>query len=188
MWLTTEGLNFLVARQPADYNNATTAFPCLPVNMAKYSSMVAIVQLGALASCCRVYVNAGTTDTAITTAAVGTTGTLFPFNFRLGATTGSATAIYASTADLLTARNLSATSGTVAYDSTASYASTGLGIYVATTSANSNIYVEIKGDDLPAGYPYCAIAVSTPAQSEIFGVTYVMSPKYPMNTMLPACT
>jgi len=188
MWLTTEDLNFVTALQPADYNAVTTAFPCLIVDVAKYQSMVAIIHLGAMTSCCHAYVNAGTTQTAITTAAVGTTGTLFPFHFRLGATTGSATAMYASTADLLGTRDYSASGGKVAYDSTASYASTGLGIYLATTQANSNVYIEIKSDDLPVGYPYYAVSVSTPAQSEIFGVSYVMRPRYPQNVMMPSAT
>ncbi len=186
MWINTEDLNFANALMPADYNASATPYPCLVVNSAKYSSAVAILHMGAMVSCCKAYVLCASTAATISSNVAATTGTLFPFHFRLGATTGTAIAL--STMDLLTARDTTATSGVVAYDSTASYASTGLGIYLATTQANANVYIEVKADDLPAGKPYWAVLVSTPAQSEIFGVTYVLKPRYPQFTMMPSAT
>ncbi len=166
MWLTTDEFNFLNALQPLDVNANTTCFPCRAVNMAKYDSMVAIVSMGQ-GSTNVIWVNTASTATITP----GSAGRVIPCNYRVG---GQATT--ASTCDLLAART--------------AYATTGLSVS-ATTTPNVNYYLEIKSADVLAttdGYPYVAISVSTAAQANLLSVNYIMKPRYPQNTMMPAAT
>ena len=166
MWLTTDELNFVVGCPPADLNGVSTAFPCNVVNMAKYASMVAIVGCGA-GSTYRIYAQYASTASLTP----GSTGNFCIGNYRL-----SGLGTTASTCDLLGTRTALTTTGSSSVNVS------------ATTTPNINVYVELKADDLPTGYPYVAICVSTAAQAHPCEVTYVMRPRYPQNTMLPSCT
>ena len=177
MWLTTEELNFVGALPSQDVNGVTTAFPCLAVNMAKYSSMVAVVQMG-LGSTYRLYMQYASTA-AVTP---GSTG-----NFCIGRAraNGGSGATTPSTADLLTAYTALVTTGS---SSVVVMTTTAATFTPLASSQNCAAYLEIKADDLPTGYPYVALVISTSAQAHPVSVTYVMKPRYPMNTMMPACT
>lgn len=162
MWLTTDELNFVAAMASVDLNANTTGFPCRTVNLGRYDSMVAVINVGA-GSTYRVWVNAASTVTGISS---GSTGTLVPFTYRV-----SGSAANASTSDTLGARSSTVTTtGTI---STSGYSHDG------TTSPNVSIYVEVKSADLPQGYNYCAVSISTAAQAHPASVNYVMKPRYP---------
>ena len=174
MWLTTDELNFVVGCPPADLNGVSTAFPCNVVNMAKYASMVAIVGCGA-GSTYRIYAQYASTASLTP----GSTGNFCIGNYRL-----SGLGTTASTCDLLGTRTALTTTGS----SSVCIAATTQGFACVGSTPNVNAYIELKADDLPTGYPYVAICVSTAAQAHPCAVTYVMRAKYPQNTMLPACT
>ena len=166
-WLTTDELNFVDALQSLDLNANTSCFPCRTVNMGRYDSMVAIVNVGA-GSTYRIWVNCASTVTGITS---GSSGNLVPFTYRV-----SGSAANASTADTLGTRSSTVTTtGTI---STSGYSHDG------TTSPNVSIYVEVKNDNVPQGFPYVAVSISTAAQAHPASVNYVMKPRYPQNTMM----
>ena len=177
MWLTTEELNFVNASRPQDVNGVTTSFPCLPINMAKYSSMVAVLQFGAC-STARIYMHHNSTATMTS----GSTGKMCIGRYRYCASGGASTP---STADLLSAYGALVTTGS----SAVLYTGTTDAVFTpVTTTPGATIYIEVKSDDLPDGYPYVAAAVSTSAQSALFSCTYVLKPKYPQNVMMPSAT
>lgn len=168
-WLTTDELNFVAAMASVDLNLNTTSFPCRTVNMGRYDSMVAIINIGA-GSTYRIWVNCASTVTGITS---GSSGNLVPFTYRV-----SGSAANASTADALNARTSTVTTtGTI---STSGYSHNG------TTSPNVSIYCEIKSDDVPQGFPYVAISISTSAQAHPASVNYVMKPRYAQLDMVRA--
>jgi hypothetical protein len=183
MWLTTEQLNFVGAFNVGDANGITTCFPCQIVNMAKYDSMVAVVQCG-WGSSYRIYAQYASTA-SITP---GSTGNMCIGRARASGYPGPSSP---STADLLTAYSALTTTGSSS-------------VFVMTTTTNAittspftttdsvlggrNVYIEIKADDLPQGYTYVAIAVSTAAQAHPLAVNYIMKPRYLQNAMMPACT
>lgn len=171
MWLTTDELNF-VAAVTADLNGVSTAFPCVAIDMGRYTSMVAQVGVG-LGSTYRIYAHYA--STASVTA--GSTGNMCIGTYRYS---GSGTT--ASTADLLSARAALTTTGSSAVCIAATSGAT-VGV---STGPQVNVYLELKSDDLPAGYPYVAIAVSTSAQAHPCSVSYICKPRYPQNVMMPA--
>ena len=177
MWLTTEEFNFVNASHPQDVNGVTTSFPCLPINMAKYQSMVAVLQF---ATCSTVRIYAHYSSTATVTA--GSTGNMCIGRYRVNSAGGASTP---STADLLGAYGTLTTTGS----SAVLYTGTTDAVFTpVATTPNAAIYLEIKSDDLPAGYPYVAVAISTSAQAALFSCTYVLKPRYPQNVMMPSAT
>lgn len=146
--------------------------------MGKYQSMVAIIGVGA-GSTLRVYAQYASTN-SIT---AGSTGNFCIGNYRISglATTGS-------TSDLLSARTALTTTGS----SSVALAATTQALTDLTTSVGGtsgyNCYIELKSDDLPAGYPFVAITISTSAQAHPCSVHYVCKPRYPQLTMMPANT
>jgi len=161
-WLTTDELNPVAAMASVDLNANTTSFPARTVNMGRYDSMMAIINVGA-GSTYRIWVNCASTVTGITS---GSSGNLVPFTYRV-----SGSAANASTADTLTARTSTVTTtGTI---STSGYSHDG------TTSPNVSIYVEIKTADVPQGFPYVAVSISTAAQAHPAAMNYIMKPRYP---------
>jgi len=162
MWLTTDEFNFVAACQSIDHNAVTTAFPCRVVNMGRYQSMVAMVNMGA-GSTYEIYVNYAST----TTITAGSTG-----GYAIGYYRYSGAATAASTCDTLSTR--AAMSTTASWD------------FDATGSPNCTGYLEIKSDDLPNGYPYIAVSISNSAQAHPVAVNYVCKPRYPQATMMIA--
>lgn len=165
MWLTTDELNFVDAMASVDLNANTTGFPCRTVNMGRYESMVAIINVGA-GSTYEIYVQCASTATGITP---GSTGNMVAHNYRI-----SGSAANASTCDTLC-------------DRTAVASTTGTGYsHDATTAPNTSVYCEVKSQDVPEGYPYVGIVISTSAQAHPASVNYVCKPRYAMETMLIA--
>jgi hypothetical protein len=154
MWITSDEFNFFDACSMVGCSTAsqTTSESTSLVNMGRYQSMVAVVTYGnTLITTSNCYVRAFPT---ITSAATETTGTVAPYwNYR-----------YASSGtDTLSARAACATTGVITLAST-----------------NGSIYLlEIKSDDLPAGYPYVAVSVSSAANQRAVSIVYVMKPRYP---------
>ncbi len=171
MWLTTDQFNFIPALPAGFYDNTvTTAFPCKVVNLARYDSMVAVVSL-TNPSTCAIWVNAfgaSTGMTPSTASSCGTAGTLVSAgNYRTSNSTGTG-----NTEDTLSSRTALAT--------------TAIAVTAATTGAY-NMYIEIKAADLPVGYPYCAVSISTSATASTgMCVNYIMKPRYLQKTMATA--
>jgi len=168
MWVGTQELDFVQACSAKDFNANTTCFPCAAVNMGRYESMVAIVNMGA-GSTFKCYVQAHSTGTTVTP---GSTGQLAAFSYRY-----SGAADNASTRDVLADYTaVASTDGT-----TGGYVS-----FDATTSPNCALYIEVKANEMPEGYPYVMITISTAAQAHPGAVNYVLRPRYAQNTMLQA--
>ena len=165
MWLTTDELDFVYACASVDLNANTTAFPCRTVNMGRYESMVACIQMGA-GSTYEVYLQCASTSTGVTG---GSTGNMVAYNYRV-----SGSAANASTCDTLCARA-----------AVASTAAAGTSID-STTSPNITMYCEVKSQDVPEGYPYVGVVISTAAQAHPASVLYVCKPRYAQQTMLIA--
>jgi hypothetical protein len=168
MWLTTDQFNFVPALPAAFYDSTvTTMFPCKIVNMAKYDSMVAIISLND-PSTMAIWVNAfgastGLVPSSATTCGAGaasvSTQLVVTGNYRTSNSTGTG-----NTEDTLSARTALAT--------------TAIAVTAATT-AKYNMYIEIKAADLPAGYPYCAVTISSSATASTgIAVNYIMKPRY----------
>jgi hypothetical protein len=165
MWLTTDELDFVYACASVDLNANTTAFPCRTVNMGRYESMVACVQMGA-GSTYEIYVQCATTATGITG---GSTGNMVPYNYRV-----SGSAANASTCDTLCGRAAVASTDTTGWS------------HDATSAPNVTAYLEVKSQDVPEGYPYVGVVISTAAQAHPASVLYVCKPRYANQTMLIA--
>ena len=176
MWLTTDEFNFVPAffNSEVIINGATTTFPCQIVNMAKYDSMVAIISLYTPSAA---ILYAGCYDAATPTCAgagmaTDTTGSAYGIPntyYRYSVASATTPVQLNASSDVLSAR--------------AAFTSTGVTLTTATTSC-LNYYVEIKSSDLPDGYPYVAIAISTSATACTGAcVNYVMKPKYLSDTM-----
>ncbi len=181
MWLTTDELNFVPAffHSGIILNGESTSFPCQVVNLSKYSSMVAIISLytpsaALLYATCY---DARTPTCAGAGVATDTTGSAY----------GIPNTYYRySVATLTTAVQLGASSDKLS--ARTALTSTGVTLTAATTSV-LNYYVEIKSDDLVAGYPYVAIAISTSGTACTGAcVNYVMKPRYPQKDMVTACS
>lgn len=171
MWLTTDQFNFVPALPPAFYDNTvTTAFPCKIVNMARYDSMVAVVSLNN-PSTCVIWANVFGASTGMTPSSAtscGAAGTLINQGYyRVSNSTGTG-----NTEDTLGTRTALPT--------------TGVPITLATTS-KYNVYIEVKAADMPAGYPYMALAISTSATASTgIAVNYIMKPRYLQAAMATA--
>ena len=171
MWLTTDEFNFVPALKPAYYDSTvTTMFPCKIVNLARYDSMVAVISLNC-PSTLAIWVNAFGASTGMTCSSAtscGTAGTLVSNgNYRTSNSTGTG-----NTEDTLSSRTALAT--------------TAIAVTAATTAAY-NMYIEIKSADLPAGYPYCSVTISSSATASTgMAVNYIMKPRYLQKTMATA--
>lgn len=169
MWLTTDELNFVHASDACiSTETASSAETCARVNMGKYQSMVAVVQMGkndisTSNLWVRVQAAASTLPTATTAIA-------------LGGTTGAWTYRYATT-DMVSA----STADQNVYSARTAGTSTAL---VLSSGGGATYLIEVKSDDLPAGYPYLSLSVSAAAAFRPCVVTYVMKPRYPMVTMM----
>jgi hypothetical protein len=171
MWLTTDELNFVPNKPFRDVDSVTTSFPFHPVNLGRYDSMIAIVSFDDPSTSQTIWVDEYVAITPTGAGTLGTTGNYLPIGtayYRKSNTT-SATG---SGSDTLSAR--------------AAVASTGLAL-IAISTGHVNYYIEIKGADLDAGYPYVGVAVSTlKTASTTIACTYVMKPRYPGKTMVTA--
>ncbi len=176
MWLTTDQFNFVPALPPQYMDSTvTTMFPCKIVNMARYDSMVAIISLNC-PSTLAIWVNTfgastGLTPSSATTCGAGSAAVanqlVVAGNYRTSNSTGSG-----NTEDTLSPRTALAT--------------TAIAVTAATT-AKYNMYIEIKAADLPAGYPYCAVTISSSATASTgIAVNYVMKPRYLQKDMATA--
>jgi len=156
MWITSDELNIVDALIPQFYDSTiTTNFPCAVVNMAKYQSMLAVVQL-TNPSTATIYVQ---NYAALTPSSAGSAVTLHNGgNYRTSNSTGP-------TVDTLSAR-------------TPLTNTTSIAVTAATTAAYA-IIIELKADDCATGKPYVAIAISTSATASTgMSVSYYMRPKY----------
>jgi hypothetical protein len=169
MWLTTDQFNFVMALPPAMYDSTvTTNFPCVPVNMGKYDSMVAIVGISNPTTC-NIWMNCYATLSTVSGAGVSIKH-LDVGSYRQTAT--SATAASLSLCDTLTARTALATTAII--------------LTVASTTAYTTL-IEVKNSDMPAGYPYLAVSISTGATaSSGMAVYYIMKPRYLNKDMVTA--
>lgn len=164
MRLSTEDFNFISAVKPMSTCAAvTTTFPCQPVKLGRYDSMVAIVSLYDNSTEV-LWVDEYKSLTPTGAGTLGTTGNYLPIGtayYRIAATTAPI--------DTLGTRT--------------SFPSTGVTITSASTT-RTTFLIEIKGDDLDADYPYVAIAISTSATCATVGaVDYILKPRYPGKTM-----
>ena len=160
MWITSDEFNFFNACSlvGASTSSQTTSETCSVVDMGRYQSMVAIIQIGTNnVTTSNLYV---LQQAAVSTAPTATTAVYAPFNYR-----------YASSGtDVLSARAAGVTTAAT----------------VMTTTAGMTYLVEVKSDDLKDGYPYVSVSVSSAAAGRPVAVAYVMKPRYPMNVMMTA--
>ena len=162
-WLTSDEFKIVNALSPADYNAGTGCEPCAVVNMGRFQSMVAVVQMGSMVTTPTIFVYEYTAAAATSGQALAT------WNYRLSGNSPT-TGVTTATTDVLGARTAGASTG----------------IAAPTTAKNCAYVIEVKSDDLDDGYPYIGINISTDAQISNYAVTYVMKPRYPMYTQISA--
>ncbi len=166
MWLTTDEFNIMHASDASiSTETASSAETCSRVNMGLYQSMIAVIQMGkndvtTSNLWVRVQAAASTLPTATTAIA-------------LGGTTGAWYYRYATTSSI--------DSNSTAYSARAAGVSTALAL---TSGAGATYLVEIKGDDLPSGYPYVSMSISAALAFRPCTVTYILKPRYPQLTMI----
>ena len=170
MWLTTDEFNFVHASDASiSTETASSAETCARVNMGRYQSMVAVVQMGkndVTTSNLWVRVQAAVSTLPTATTAIALGGTTGAWSYRY-ATTDAISASTADQAPLYSAR----TAGT----------STALAL---TSGAGAVYLIEVKSDDLPVGYPYLSLSISAAAAFRPCTVTYVLKPRYPQFNMM----
>lgn len=157
MWLATDEYTFLTAVRPADYVGATPS--CAIVNLARFDSLVACVQVGNLGDDGTVTVTEYTVHA--TTSQVFTAATYYR---QAGSTS--------STADVMGTRTAVATTGIITITD--------------GTDDNQTLYIEVKSADLSAGYPCIGLAISVISTGAPLAVEYVMKPRYPGATISSA--
>ena len=159
-WISSDEFNFMNACTMVGASSAaqTTSETCSVVNMGRYQSMVAIVNIGTNnVTTSNLYV---LQQAAVSTAPTATTAVYAPFNYRYNT---------AAQGEVLSARAAGATTAATVLNSTA-------GMYL----------IEVKSDDLKDGFPYVSVSVSSAAAGRVVNVLYVMKPRYPMNTLMLA--
>ncbi len=170
MWLTTDELNFVHASDASiSTETASSAETCSRVNMGRYQSMVAVVQMGknditTSNLWVRVQASVSTLPTATTAIALG--GTTGAWSYRYA----TSDAVSASTANQ-----------NPVYSARAAGVSTALAL---SSGAGATYLIEVKSDDLPSGYPYLSISVSAALAFRPCTVTYVLKPRYPQLDMM----
>jgi translation elongation factor EF-1alpha len=165
MWLTSDSVNVVTGRKPGFEDSVVAGcWPCTIVNAGRYESMIAVIT-SIVPSTQYIYVNAYSTQTSATT--TGSTGNMVPFNIRSSASSGAG-------GDVLSARTQTDTKATITASS-------------VNTTACYQYIIEIKSSDVPAGFPYIALAISTGATASTnMSVTYYMKPRYEQKDMWTA--
>ena len=170
MWLTSDEFNVVHASDASiSTETASSAETCARVNMGRYQSMMAIVQMGK---------NDVTTNqlwvrvqAAVSTLPTATTA------IALGGTTGAWTYRYA-TSDAVSASTADANP---VYSARTAGTSTALTL---NTGAGATYIIEVKSDDLPEGYPYLSLSISAALAFRPCTVTYILKPRYPLLNMI----
>lgn len=158
MWITSDEFHVVLLNAPSTGGASnTTTETCKHINMGRYQSAMFLIALGT---------NSVTTSSLfMMEASTGTTAgqALATWNYR----TASTAASYTGSTDALSARTAGASSALT-------LASTAETMYV----------IEVKSDDLTAGYPFVYPSVSSAAATRNAVCISILKPRYPQKDML----
>lgn len=163
MWLTSDEIFPVLLNAPSTGGaNNTTTETCKHINMGKYQSAMFIIALGTNSvTTSNFYLMQASTDTA-----AGTYGGVY--NYR----TSSTAASYTGSTDALSTRT----------------AGTGSTALVLNSTAETMYIIEVKSDDMRAGYNYLYPSISSAAATRNATVIAFLKPRYPQNNMMTVNT
>ena len=159
MWLTTDELHVVLLNAPSTGGASnTTTETCKHINMGRYQSAMFLIALGTNSiTTSNFYMMEASSDTA----AGQKLGAVW--NYRIASTAAS----YTGSTDALSSR----TAG----------ASTAL---VISSTAETMYVIEVKSDDLTAGYPFVYPSISSAAAIRNAICIGVLKPRYPQLAMM----
>lgn len=162
MWLTSDEIFPVLLNAPSTGGASnTTTETCKHINMGRYQSAMFLISLGTNSvTTSNFYLMEASTDTAAGSAT-------YKYNYR----TSSTAASYTGSTDALSTRAASATTALV-------LASTAETMYV----------IEVKSDDLSAGYPFVYPSISSAAATRNATVIAILKPRYAQSAMLTVNT